>query len=156
MTIEWNRVTWYSKLLAVIIFVGTFALAFSLGREYETLQNIDGIVSPEVGIPSQDDSTDFLFGVGETRSFGADSKITFDSVTQDSRCPKDVQCIWAGTVKAKLIAVSGNTREEAIIELSKNPVELGGHLVSLISVIPEKTASQIDSTKYHLLFHITK
>jgi hypothetical protein len=35
MKIEWNRVTWYSKLLAVVIFVGTFLLAFKLGMAYE-------------------------------------------------------------------------------------------------------------------------
>ena len=31
MHIEWNRVTWYSKLLAVVLFVGTFFLGFYLG-----------------------------------------------------------------------------------------------------------------------------
>lgn len=31
MTIEWNKVTWYSKLVAVIVFVGTFFLGFWLG-----------------------------------------------------------------------------------------------------------------------------
>jgi hypothetical protein len=31
MKIEWNRVTWYSKLLAVLLFVATFALGFTLG-----------------------------------------------------------------------------------------------------------------------------
>lgn len=31
MTIEWNKVTWYSKLAAVILFVGTFFLGFWLG-----------------------------------------------------------------------------------------------------------------------------
>jgi hypothetical protein len=35
MKIEWGKVTWYSKLTAVIIYVGTFALAFWLGRLYE-------------------------------------------------------------------------------------------------------------------------
>ncbi len=31
MNIEWNKVTWYSKLAAVIIFVATFWLGFYLG-----------------------------------------------------------------------------------------------------------------------------
>jgi hypothetical protein len=31
MTIEWNKVTWYSKLAAVIVFVGVFWLGFWLG-----------------------------------------------------------------------------------------------------------------------------
>ncbi len=33
MTIEWNKVTWYSKLLAVIIFVATFYIGFQLGEK---------------------------------------------------------------------------------------------------------------------------
>ncbi len=31
MSIEWNSVTWYSTLAAVILFVGTFFLGFWLG-----------------------------------------------------------------------------------------------------------------------------
>ncbi len=31
MTIEWNNVTWYSKIAAVVLFVGTFFLGFWLG-----------------------------------------------------------------------------------------------------------------------------
>lgn len=31
MRIEWNKVTWYSKLLAVVLFVGTFFMGFYLG-----------------------------------------------------------------------------------------------------------------------------
>ncbi len=38
MTIEWNRVTWYSKLAAVVLFVGTFVLAFWLGTAWEAAQ----------------------------------------------------------------------------------------------------------------------
>jgi membrane-bound inhibitor of C-type lysozyme len=33
MKIEWNKVTWYSKLIAVILFVLTFYIAFNLGKE---------------------------------------------------------------------------------------------------------------------------
>ena len=32
--IEYNQVTWYSKLVAVALFVGVFAFAFYLGREF--------------------------------------------------------------------------------------------------------------------------
>jgi hypothetical protein len=31
MNIEWNKVTWYSKIIAVILFVGTFFIGFWLG-----------------------------------------------------------------------------------------------------------------------------
>lgn len=35
MVIEWDKVTWYSKLAAVILFVGVFELGFYLGKEFE-------------------------------------------------------------------------------------------------------------------------
>ncbi len=35
MNIEWNKVTWYSKLAAVIVFVATFFIAFNLGILWE-------------------------------------------------------------------------------------------------------------------------
>jgi len=33
--IEWNKVTWYSKIFAVIVFLAVFVVAFYLGRIYE-------------------------------------------------------------------------------------------------------------------------
>lgn len=33
MNIEWNKVTWYSKVLAVVLFLLTFYIAFRLGFE---------------------------------------------------------------------------------------------------------------------------
>lgn len=35
MRIEWNKVTWYSKALAVVVFLAVFALAFYIGSEYQ-------------------------------------------------------------------------------------------------------------------------
>ncbi|HUY05354.1 MAG TPA: hypothetical protein VMV62_01395 [Candidatus Paceibacterota bacterium] len=35
MKIEWNKVTWYSKLAAVIVFLATFLIAFNLGILWE-------------------------------------------------------------------------------------------------------------------------
>ena len=35
MKIEWNKVTWYSKLATLIVFIGTFVLAFAFGMLYE-------------------------------------------------------------------------------------------------------------------------
>jgi len=38
MKIEWNKVTWYSKLMAVILFTATFYLGFNLGKESEKVK----------------------------------------------------------------------------------------------------------------------
>jgi hypothetical protein len=36
--IVWNKVTWYSKLCAVILFLAVLALGFYLGQQYEEVQ----------------------------------------------------------------------------------------------------------------------
>jgi len=43
MKIEWNKVTWYSKLLAVIVFVLVFWGAFSLGKEAGEIESIPAV-----------------------------------------------------------------------------------------------------------------
>ncbi|MGE5541145.1 MAG: MliC family protein [Bacillota bacterium] len=35
MNIEWNKVTRYSQIIAIVLFVGVFVLGFCLGRAYE-------------------------------------------------------------------------------------------------------------------------
>jgi hypothetical protein len=37
MKIIWNKVTWYSKLIAVLVFVGVFFLGFKLGMVKEAV-----------------------------------------------------------------------------------------------------------------------
>ena len=44
MKIEWNKVTWYSKLLAVLVFIATFIIAFNLGILYEQM-NIETAIT---------------------------------------------------------------------------------------------------------------
>jgi len=47
MKIEWNKVTWYSKLLAVILFVVVFCVGFDLGKNSE---KVDYVVLPTVPV----------------------------------------------------------------------------------------------------------
>jgi hypothetical protein len=53
--------------------------------------------------------------LGETVNF-EDGSITFLKVIEDSRCPKDVDCIWAGQAKV-LVAIesNGTTTEKELI-----------------------------------------
>lgn len=44
--IEWNKVTWYSKLVAVIVFLATFLVAFNLGILWEKT-NIENALSEQ-------------------------------------------------------------------------------------------------------------
>lgn len=46
-------------------------------------------------------------------------KIEFDSVAEDSRCPKGVTCIWAGNAKI-LLKVKKDAAKPASMELNTN------------------------------------
>ena len=41
MKIEWNKVTWYSEVLAIILFVAIFYLGFYLGKEEEKVNDVE-------------------------------------------------------------------------------------------------------------------
>ena len=48
MRIEWNKVTWYSKLAAVIIFVATFFAGFYLGSQYGRIRATETSIEKDV------------------------------------------------------------------------------------------------------------
>ena len=44
--------------------------------------------------------SEFTLAPGETALVGDDGLlVTFESVTEDSRCPMDAICVWAGSVR---------------------------------------------------------
>lgn len=48
-------------------------------------------------------------------------RVAFDAVTEDSRCPSDVQCVWAGNAGIRLTVSIGNDTEVAIVNSTLNP-----------------------------------
>jgi hypothetical protein len=73
----------------------------------------------------------------------ANLKITFTSVPEDSRCPVDVDCVWAGN--AKLNVEVKRTKKKftsASINTTLNPREIvyKGYRVKLIKLSPERKA----------------
>ncbi len=40
MSIKWNKVTWYSKLIAVIVYVVTLGIGIYIGMQYELLNKL--------------------------------------------------------------------------------------------------------------------
>jgi hypothetical protein len=89
--------------------------------------------------------------VGETAKF-ADSTVTLVRVFDDSRCPADVTCFWAGTVKVEVkIGVSTST-----VELGKT-ISVGALEMTLLSVTPyPKEGSPISSWSYEVTLRVEK
>ncbi|HEX9918958.1 MAG TPA: hypothetical protein VGA87_07320 [Pyrinomonadaceae bacterium] len=92
----------------------------------------------------------FVLSVGQEAST-ADGKlkIKFVSVAEDSRCPKGVNCIWAGNARVVLqVGRTGGTPVK--LELNTNPREAtdgagngyGQYLIKLVEVAPYPVAEQ--------------
>lgn len=93
--------------------------------------------------------------LGETLSaFGV--SITPEKVLEDSRCPIDVTCIWAGTVRVEVTLVSG-------LGTAKRTFSLGGHMtteseiITLESVDPAPRSTDAPGSRTYVFhFSITK
>lgn len=175
MTIEWNKVTWYSKLFAVIVFVVTFFLGFWFGTmkaekvlvfvPYPTSSTHVRDVPATTSAPVVSTSTPLpgkilpygkvTLRMGELASF-KDSSITLLEVTDESRCPEGVTCIWAGTLKAKILSVTGVVKSTEIIELGKS-LTTEAETITFLSATPyPKQGKSILPTDYRLTFEVTK
>jgi hypothetical protein len=90
-----------------------------------------------------------------------DFRITFSRVAEDSRCPSDVVCIWAGQVTVVLqFALGEQNPEEHSLTLSADnkPAvkQIGKYLVELLKVIPYPTDSNpISVSNYEIILKIS-
>ncbi|KND50327.1 MAG: hypothetical protein AB198_01990 [Parcubacteria bacterium C7867-003] len=156
MTIEWNKVTWYSKLLAVVLFILTFWVAFCLGFQYNKItdgnndnQNWgDNMLQPKSG--------DLDVKIGESKRLG-NIKVTLDAVLSDNRCPADVQCIWAGNITTKVSLSYNNLIIQKELASDAEPLNFSGFNFSIKSVTPASDSRwQINPEDYVVTFHIEK
>ena len=76
-------------------------------------------------------------------------------VIEDSRCPIDVQCIQAGTVRIKIEIVSGIGTSTSIVKLS-NEFTVESIRITLSAVAPTKhSQTQVTTGDYRLTFNVT-
>src|SRR3990167_669712 len=77
-------------------------------------------------------------------------------VLQDSRCPEDAQCIWAGTVQVRALLSSGLGEVEQIFEL-RTPITTEAEVVTLVEVFPAQYAGRaILPSDYRFMFEVAK
>lgn len=102
---------------------------------------------------------DIRVGIGQTKTVNG-LKIKFDRVLEDSRCPVGTECIWEGNARIS-IKVTANRQKPRTIELNTNSgdksVNIGGRIIELVSVSPERTAEKpIPSSVYRIRLRVTK
>lgn len=76
--------------------------------------------------------------------------VTFKRMVEDSRCPKGVQCVWAGNATAEVEFMGTYTRPVTLMISTTDDAKKGftktqefnGYTISLVEVTPETTSSK--------------
>lgn len=78
--------------------------------------------------------------IGQT--VGVDGpRVTPLIVLEDSRCPRNVACIWAGRVRIRVRIDLGKGSEERELEQGK-PIHVADGSLELVEVLPERIADK--------------
>lgn len=93
--------------------------------------------------------------IGQSLNFPG-LKITPLSIAEDSRCPQDVQCIQAGTVRVVISVVSGMGTSTNTLSLGKF-VTTEAEKITFLSATPERmTTTAPKPNEYVLTFEVIK
>ena len=104
---------------------------------------------------------EFTLGTGERVGIeGGAAAVRFVAVPQDSRCPSDVVCVWAGDGVARLdLLVAGDS---ARTDLHTNGqagsvrAEMHGYVLELVSLAPyPRSGAQIPQGDYKATLRVT-
>ena len=78
--------------------------------------------------------------------------VRFDTVTEDSRCPSDVQCVWEGNATARTTIDSAGTATIAEFRTSqREPVRVFGWTFELRNLRPERTTQSVPAPRDYVL-----
>lgn len=120
-----------------------------------------GGVSAAGRVPAVPVGQDFVLRVGQTVLVeGAGFGITFVAVTEDSRCPVDVTCVWAGnaTVELKVgMTDAVDTTVTLNTDLEPKATTIGRHQLRLVALAPvPRSDVRIAAGDYSATLHVEK
>jgi hypothetical protein len=81
-------------------------------------------------------------------------RVTLNKVVSDSRCPKDVQCIWAGNVVVEVTLQSNTDKETIQMTSDKAPIAFDSYKVSIVAVASERTVKNLLAKDYIITFRV--
>ena len=91
--------------------------------------------------------------LGEIADVGA-LKVRPIAIVEDSRCPIDVMCVWAGRVVVRSELIGGSWTETRDLELGR-PQQLADGSLTLVEVQPPKRVDQaVDLASYRFTFRL--
>ena len=90
-------------------------------------------------------------GLGEVGDLGEIAVIPLE-VLEDSRCPINARCVWAGQVRLKISMIYRNGREEHEIT-DGEPIDIRWGKLQLVEVLPVPLAGEREPAEYRFGFN---
>ena len=143
--VEFYTVTWIKFSLSVMCICGVLSASLTCSKEEHDL------------------GEEFSLGIGETASLkGEQLRVQFLEISEDSRCPRNVQCIWEGRAVAVIEVFIGDTSQK--IELVEQGLtdtgakEQSGEYEFVFRILPypEEAEVQISQDEYRLMLTVNK
>lgn len=127
--------SFFVSFLAILLFGGVFAVSAKQAQELSVQINKEATSKSGV-------------------------KVKFLELIEDSRCPTDTNCIWAGNAKIKVqVSKPGHKAKTVTLNSGVNPqsVLFGGYQIKLTGLTPEpRTNIRIRRDGYVATFTIVK
>lgn len=105
---------------------------------------------------------EFSLSIGQSAVITGESlKIKFERVTEDSRCPRNVTCIWAGQVVCAILVQRGTSSDTVLLtqpglsDQAGQPGYKGYQLLFRVEPYPE-AGRKIADDEYRLLMTVKK
>ncbi len=95
--------------------------------------------------------------IGQTGTAGGLTIVPHE-ILGDSRCPGDVECVWAGEVRIKVAFASSLGALDTVLSVGQAATTTSGERITLTAVTPTKTTatSIIPVADYRFTFEVVK
>jgi hypothetical protein len=87
---------------------------------------------------------------------GTQVTIRFREVTEDSRCPSNVVCVWEGNGQVALTLSTPGDARETLLNTASEPrrIEFAGIAIALASLAPYPSGDPVDPGAYVATFEV--
>ena len=103
---------------------------------------------------------EFTLAPGQSAVVDDDLRLTLKSVTDDSRCPVDVTCVWEGDAKVSVEVITPTPRAEHELHTSARfdrEAKHGAYRVTLVKLEPApRSTTTISSGDYRATFVVVR
>ena len=133
--------------------ISTATRVFGLSSFFLLMNLLLGFgMANNTGVPANDETQvkigqEFLVKVGQQIKIGDDVRVKFVAVPEDSRCPSDVNCVWAGNAVVTVEFTEGQCTTTLRLNTHQSPQtpenpKVGPYRVKLVKLDPYPRSTQ--------------